>query len=762
MKAETAVPQRPPGAASGEAVLSCLTLVLAIALGAFAVSTSVALALTGGGEGTEWSLYAAALGVILPLSVYGGLALARGLDRRGTLTVTAVAWSSSLLSLLVLARLHYVLDHSASLGSAASLAAGLAWLAGVVAVSWLAFARPRHPALGRLRALSARRLFAVPGVFLLALLLGFSRGLGLSATQLAAALLLAAGALAAHLLFLRRPCPRRFGIALDVAVVALLALVLNDLTLHQEPQRFFGSLSDLHQNFYLGPANDLLHGRAMLVDTFSQYGVGTFYFLAGWFKLATPGYGALSLLSGLLTAVMVALAYLILRLGRTPRPLAVTGTAAVAVAAYFHPLQPPTFFPNGGGLRFMLPYLLVAAGVLAGSRAERGGVLRLTVPTVLAVASLWSLETFVYCIAAFSGMAVVHAAAGEGGLHAFVRRLGSEFKAPGLAILLAHLLFAVLTRALAGQWPDWGRYLDYIGTYSVDGFGALPVGSWSGGILIGGIYLASLAGLVVLRVQAPRLFCEEWIALMGVAGMALFGFASLSYFVGRSFPNVALLLSPPCIVAVALWIGILERRRASVPRVARFVTLAVECLAVAMLVVFSWPKLEDRGRRTPLAIGLLGGVDGGSLTSELGRMWRSEPLNDRVSGARGLLRRHFPGDGPVLVVAESEHTTDLLVQTGRVNALPISHFLQEGLLLGRSWPPVARTIDHLAPGALMLTERVTLNPTLRERAVLEPLTRDAEMLLRRTTARIKQRFNLEVVDRASGGFVVVRLQLRRR
>lgn len=598
-------------------------------------------------------------------------------------------------------------------------------------------------------------------MLLLALLLGFSRGLGLAPAQLVLALVVAAGLLGAHLLFLRRRCSRRLGIALDLSVVALLALVLNDLALHDEPQRFFGSFSDLHQNFYLGPVNDLLHGRAMLVATFSQYGVGPFYLLAAWFQLATPGYGGLALFSGLLTAAMVALAYSILRSGRTPRPLALAATAVVAVAAFFHPLEPPTLFPSAGGLRLMLPYLLVAVGLLAESRGQRPGVLRFAVPAVLAVASLWSLETFVYCLAAFGGMAAASAMAGEGGLRAFVRRAGSELRAPALAILLAHLLFAVLTRALAGQWPDWGRYLEYIGAYSVDGLGALPVGPWSGGVLLGGIYLASLAGIVVLRVHAPRLFWEERIALTGVAGMGLFGFASLSYLVGRSFPGVAELLAPPCIVGVALWLGILERRRASVPRLARLGALSAASVATGMLGIFSWPTLEERGPRTPLAIGLLGGAEGGSLTGGLDRMWHSEPLDDRVAGAHRLLRRHFPGDGPVLVVAESEHTTELLVQSGRVNVLPVSHFLQDGVLIGRSWPPVARTIDVLPPGTLMLTELGVPNPKPREPTEIDLLTLDAEMLLRRTRTRITDRFRLEAVDRDSGGFLVVRLEPRR-
>ena len=34
-----------------------------------------------------------------------------------------------------------------------------------------------------------------------------------------------------------------------------------------------------HQDFYLGPVNEIRHGRYMLVDDYSQYGVGVIYFL---------------------------------------------------------------------------------------------------------------------------------------------------------------------------------------------------------------------------------------------------------------------------------------------------------------------------------------------------------------------------------------------------------------------------------------------------------------------------------------------------
>ena len=51
-----------------------------------------------------------------------------------------------------------------------------------------------------------------------------------------------------------------------------------------------------HHDFLLGPANEVLGGRAMLAGTASQYGVSSIYLLAAWFQLAPIGYGTLGLL----------------------------------------------------------------------------------------------------------------------------------------------------------------------------------------------------------------------------------------------------------------------------------------------------------------------------------------------------------------------------------------------------------------------------------------------------------------------------------
>lgn len=102
--------------------------------------------------------------------------------------------------------------------------------------------------------------------------------------------------------------PRAFLLALDAAILLLVILVVADVWGYLQylrpdarthvlidgrriPPLLLAFAGRIHEDFWLGPTNDLLHGRAMLVDTWSQYGVGSVYFLALFFHIAPIGTG---------------------------------------------------------------------------------------------------------------------------------------------------------------------------------------------------------------------------------------------------------------------------------------------------------------------------------------------------------------------------------------------------------------------------------------------------------------------------------------
>ena len=135
--------------------------------------------------------------------------------------------------------------------------------------------------------------------------------------------------------------------------------------------RFRYSIMQFHQDFLIGPANQVLGGSPMLVESASQYGVGSILFLVAWFKLVPIGYGTFALLDGVLTAFCFVAGYCILRMtGRRVRSRAFALFVGVVVLVLNRP-YPIGGLPQEGPLRFGLPIALILVTV-AGARWRRG------------------------------------------------------------------------------------------------------------------------------------------------------------------------------------------------------------------------------------------------------------------------------------------------------------------------------------------------------------------------------------------------------
>ena len=729
-------------------VLICrLAVSLTIAVWAFMVLLSGAQIAGASGEAKEWAFYLGGFALLLPASLVAGHAVCARLDDVRRLTWAATAGPLALLGVIAVARFVYALDGESTGDSPLFLAT----LVGYGATVPVLVSSGPPAALNRVGTLPA--LVVTFSLVVVVAVLAFAPGWVLSLKNLLAATAVAAAATAVYLRLLRRSPSRRAGVAADGLVVVLIALVCNDLGLYDSDNafRFFDITSNLHQNFFLGPTNDVMHGRPMLVDTFSQYGAGVFYFLAGWFEISTIGYGSMTLLSGLLTAIQVTTGWLIVRLIGGSRLLA-AGCATVLVSVLFFAgsLPAPTSHPSVGGLRYLLPYLLLALALASARGGDRSPVLRLAPAAVLGLAAVWSVETFTYCVAAFTGLALWRAGETSRAPRDFAARAARLLVPAAVAVVAAHMLFAATTLVFAGELPDWGGYLDFLGQYDVDGISAQPMQPWSPGIAVCAIYFGSLAALFLIASGSRSFAKRERLPLLAIAGTVPLGLSSFTYYVGNSYPDVALLVGAPAYLTVAFWLTMLERNRSLCPGPVRTAAVIAAFLPAALVGVFAWPQVRDRGPDTPLVTALPGNT---GFAERVGRMWRSEPVDDRYDPAQRLMDRYMPGEGPALVVAFPEETTGILVQTERVNYLPVSHFLQESLVLRRSVPRVRRAIARIEPGTMMLAEA---------RAFTDPIVTARVPLLSHTVRELLRRFEPRLVAGDPNGFFVARLVPRTR
>lgn len=516
---------------------------------------------------------------------------------------------------------------------------------------------------------------------------------------------------------------RRAAWMIDGLVVLVVALVVIN------PDFSFESA---HYNFYLGPVNDLLHGRSMLVDINCQYGVLVIYFLALVFKSgALPlTYKGLAALIGILLVVQYSLVYLLLRRLLGSQLFAVLVLGLILRLSFFSQLGLAAL-PSIGPLRFGLTYVLLFLTVLRSWRPRLERPAQVAVWALVGLSSAWSIETFFYLLPAYLAI-LVWQQLPAAGIRPLLKGVSVELRWAVAAIALVHLALALDVFSRSGELPHWGRYLEYLALYSVGEFGALPIHPWSPWALIVGVYLASAVLLVYQGTyHAPGPHPPE---LKVVAGLTAFGLAQFTYYLGRSHPNNLYHICIPSLVLAAYWLCVLGRRREILPR--RFwhaASYAIYGLGMFLLVT-GIPLLSKQwGHTAAQAL-----VSGRAV-----ELWSSKPTDPQVEEALALVAKHAPAQGRIPIFLAPNLTTEALLLSGKANLFPLSNVEQDALL-----PSVRQRVLNLDPG-LRIGDVFFMS---RDQKVLHPLQRQI-------IQNINQGF-LFVVEDTSTNIVVVRLRQR--
>lgn len=538
------------------------------------------------------------------------------------------------------------------------------------------------------------------------------------------------------------PKGSRIRVALDATVVILIVLVVAQFPALQSVQ-----MLQLHENFFLGPVNDISHGRAMLDGAWSQYGVAVFYVLKLWFWFVPLGYGGLSLLLVVATVGYFLVFYSLLRLGGASVPLAAVAVAVSVCGQILGSSTAYVGFPSIGPLRFGLPLAVIGLAVIAARRPAPARWLEWLQLLVVAVSAVWSFETFVYCAATFLGIHLISAIArGPGWLRIFLRDVIRMVASACVAVIALSALTAVASGNI-----DWGPYFDFLLLYSVDGYSTIPMQWFSPGGAAAVVVFASAVSLLWFAALRPRAIKGP--TLVAVAGFTGAAAAEFTYYLGRSDLNNLPNVIPPIIAIAALWIVVLmdgERRRTTTALVATSAIL----LAGGAVVTQAWPTARLRWADTAFALITPGGS--GSLRNGVTRYLRAPVLNPLAPEGVSMLNRNFAQGEPAPVILEPDLTTEVLVRSGRRNSLAMGHPLEDDAVKSL-WPRAVASARALRAGDLVLVGRPECTVTGSQapgcitfaniqRAVLEVL---------------KRRFDFQTVDSSPNGLRVVRLKPKR-
>ncbi len=648
------------------------------------------------------------------------------------------------------------------------------WWIGTVAL--LVRARRSPPwALLLERAHLAGRAWIFAGSLVVVALLAFTSVGSISAVPLGLGVVAIVAILFA---IARREAPwprmrRRWGIAFDATIVGLLMLAIPDLVIFRpedattDPVTAFNNyLVQFHHNFFLGPANQVLHGGAVLIDTASQYGIAPIYLLAGWFQFAPIGYGTFGFLDGALFGLLFAAGYGLLRLAGVSRPLAAGGLAVAVVVLIYNLVYSVGTLPQHGPLRFGLPMLVILAATAEARWPTRRRAAQAAQLAVVALASIWALEAFAYTAFTFAAIACFQAwIRPAGGRLAW---LASRATLALAACVVAQIIFAAATLTFAGELPDWGLYLAYLNAFLFGKLGELTYdfSPWSAGLAAGAAYAASAAAFVLLVPRRADLVERERTALTALCGTTAYGIALFTYFVDRSLDHVLPYVSLPLLLAATLWLSLLLRGALTGSQLARLGGFAFALSIAVLLVSVAWSSIGERFPRTALAHAFPGGS---SLRGALHRLWHPPPLDPRSPEGVALLDRYMPDQSRVLTLVAPDLETEILMRSGRANELPLSYAREDSFVSSQYVGVLRRAVDDLEPGDRLLMQRDGLKvlDAPRARPSADPFAQpvvasDSLVPLQEwTLQRIGQRFELRVIHRDDQGFVVATLVRRR-
>jgi hypothetical protein len=754
--------------------LACFAVVLAVTLLLVAPKTVPGLAPLTQRQNAESTLYLLAFGLILPLALILVPRLADGIaagpNGDGLSLVAAALIGSLMLSLLVARALP---------GASAAEALGmfaLWWLGAVAVLARAGSARP-WATLSRAAPLTSSA-WALATALVLTALLAFTSLDSISLLPLG----LGIGAILIVLTAYARPVglglpkvSKRWGLAIDAAIILLLALVIPDLVIFKPAdaggvglEAYKAVIIQFHQDFLLGPANQVLAGDAVLVNTASQYGIGPIYLPAAWFQLVPIGYGTLGFLDGILYVLEFASGYCVLRIAGASRALASGALALAVVALLYNHLYPVGGLLQHGPLRFGLPMVVILAATVAARwpRHERAA----TIAQLLAVglSAIWALEAFAYTLATFAALACLDAyiRAQPRRLRWLARRL-----ATALAICAAaQLAFAGATLALAGHLPDWGQYFAYLNELL---FGKLAditydFAPWSPGLPVGVAYAASIVAIVLVALRSRDLIARERPALVALTGTTAYGAVLFTYFVNRSSTDILPYVSFPAVLIGTLWLALLLRGSLTQARQVRLGGLAFGLSVAILTLAVAWSAIGARFPDTPLARAAAGYE---SLSSAFHRLWHPPPIDPRAPAGERLVDRYLPRERRILMLLPSDLGTEILIRSGRANELPFGDPFEDSFAAFPTVADITEAVDAIQPGDRLLLQQGGLHvlAELRRQPSRDPLEDPLSLppsdsltsQQQSALLRIGERFRLHVIARDKESLVVASLEPRR-
>ncbi len=326
-----------------------------------------------------------------------------------------------------------------------------------------------------------------------------------------------------------------------ISIPRLITFLINTLVVLV----IFFTVFDVHYSIYninyvIGPVNDVLHGKSLLVDSPAQYGLLFVYGISAPFQFfhIPLTYGNFALLNTVIFVVSYIAIYFILRVWLKSILIALSGIFTIVLLNYFVLQTVNTLdFPQSGFMRFgwwipIMALLLIRAKMEKGKTAKYvRNTLRFTELILVAIAFFWSLDSGMYVIMAYGAYILVIELSEQSSINITLRRLSLRLVEIVGALVLLFLIISVFTYLRSHQLPDWYQFIEYSRIYSSNGAGMIPMPRIGLHLLVIAVYMFATI-YIILRIFFMNGIYERDLPIL--AFITVYGITQFVYYVGRS------------------------------------------------------------------------------------------------------------------------------------------------------------------------------------------------------------------------------------
>lgn len=304
-----------------------------------------------------------------------------------------------------------------------------------------------------------------------------------------------------------------------------------------------------HHNFIIATINDLFHGKYLLINTFSQYGMLFPYLLYLIFHVFYFSYTNLYLLFMIFTIVYYFILYYLLLVLTNKKVLSLVALFTImGINTLFnyptYPVSENYVWPGATVLRYFFD--IIVFFLIFKNKNFSSKKLNFLIAGLVSFSILYNVETGMALYTGYIILIILHTFSKKGlSINKKIFYLLKLLVPILFFSILFPLLFSLLTYFSSGRWPDWNIFFQFI-RLANEGISNIntPLIDWYLGYL--GLYFAVIIFILHGIINQKKSLNWDWIV---IGGISFYGLVLMNYYISRSVnSNLAVVGAPAGII----------------------------------------------------------------------------------------------------------------------------------------------------------------------------------------------------------------------